>query len=111
MIRVEENRVDKKGIEDYNTPNPSKGDNVFDEFSPIIKIACSNYKFHLSQLGKGYKKTDKAWDLFKGKVAKMIVAHGEHVTLEQINSAIEGNWKTIYEPKENRRTSEIKDRF
>jgi hypothetical protein len=57
------------------------------------------YKQHLKTLDKSYKKSSKAWELFSGKVAKMIMSHGEAMTIEQINSAIEGNWKTIYEPK------------
>ena len=50
-------------------------------------------------MGKGYKKTDHAWKIFLGKVDKFLSSYGEQQTLECINSAIEGNWKTLYEPR------------
>ena len=87
---------------EINTPKSPKGKTVsFDEFNynPELLGVLKDYEEHIKALGKGYKKTDRAWELFKGKVEKIARAHGDEVAIQQVNAAIEGNWKTIYEPK------------
>jgi len=87
-----------------NTPNPSKGNFVsFNEFEfyPNLKESLEDYRDHIKALGKSHKKTDRAWSIFKGKVKSMVDSHGADITQQQVLSAIEGNWKTIYEPKGN----------
>ncbi len=80
------------------TPAP-KGGLDLSKYSSGITLSVESYETHLKALGKGYKKTPHAWSLFLGKVDKFISSYGEQVTIECINSAIEGNWKTLYEPR------------
>ncbi len=86
-------------IKTKRTPPAPKGVLDLCKYSSEITLSIESYETHIKALGKGYKKTGHAWSLFLGKVDKFISSYGEQVTIDCINSAIEGNWKTLYEPR------------
>ncbi len=86
-------------IDKEKKPRTPKRGLELSSYSEPVKFSIEAYESNLKALGKGYKKTDHAWKIFLGKVDKFLKAYGEQQTLECINNAIEGNWKTLYEPR------------